>query len=161
MAASAWTPPLCAKDDDPTYGRRVSLRRFAISSTNRERSRSFLRLPAQESSRPILRERLGIIVHRLALPFLSPMPLRVPCTIDAPFSTPRSDSATPRPESLWQWTPTGVSPINSAVLRTISENAPIIVPPFVSHRQTHSAPPRFAAASVSRAYSGLSANPSK
>lgn len=119
------------------------------------------RFPAQFKSRFILRTRLGIIAQRLAFPFRSPRPFIVPCTIVAPQRTPSSDTATPSPQSLWQWTPTCVSPICAATVRTISENSSVIVPPLVSQRQTNSAPPRLAASRVLSAYSGLSLNPSK
>ena len=65
------------------------------------------------------------------------------------------------PVSLWQWMPT-CTPGNSQTAFCVTSPISVgNVPPFVSHRQSTSAPPRTAAASARNAYSGFALNPSK
>ena len=81
------------------------------------------------------------------LPHRSPTPLVVPCTWAAPASTAARALATATPASLWVWMPT-LHPTASAAARVAAATCSGIAPPFVSHRQTVSAPASSAARSV-------------
>ncbi len=80
----------------------------------------------------------------------------VPWTRVAPASIPARETATPTPLSLWQWIPTRSPPNRLTTSEAIRATSGTSLPPFVSQRERFEAPPRAAASSVRRAYSGLS-----
>ena len=103
--------------------------------------------PGATTSRPIFSWRLAMIETRFALPVRSPTPFIVPWTWRAPASTAVSVFATPHSASLWPWKPTRTRSPSAATHRGASPRPPGAGSdePFVSHRQTVSAPPRAAA----------------
>ena len=98
---------------------------------------------------------MGISVIRSAFPQRSPRPLIVPCICLAPALIAAKLFATARPISLWQCIPIFASGIYSFVLLTISKISSVNVPPFVSHKIIHLAPPSKAALTQAKAKSGF------
>ncbi len=91
-------PPLCAKADFPIYGLLLSICVFDISAILLEVAYSWEISPLQ--SYPIFNFRFGIITDKSALPHLSPTPINVPWTCDAPAPTAIILFATAQPVSL-------------------------------------------------------------
>ena len=134
--------------------------KFAISLTNLEASDSSLRLMSEMQSIPSLVLRFAMTDIRLALPHLSPYPFIVPCTWVQPACTAAIEFATAISLSLWACMPRGTFSFSLTSLITL-KTSEVIMPPFVSHRITISAPLFSATDTVFKAYCGLRIYPSK